>query len=118
MFPQGRPGIALVFLRMSVALTVLLHAYAHSEGPPAWLLAALLLLAMLLVAGLLTPIVALLSIAVHCMLALDMTLLTAGPVAILILDALALALLGPGAYSLDALRFGRRVVELSSREGE
>jgi hypothetical protein len=30
--------------------------------------------------------------------------------AVAILDALALALLGPGAYSVDAYRFGRRIV--------
>jgi hypothetical protein len=34
---------------------------------------------------------------------------------ITIIDAAALALLGPGAYSLDALRFGRRVVLAESR---
>jgi uncharacterized membrane protein YphA (DoxX/SURF4 family) len=30
--------------------------------------------------------------------------------AVAILDALALALLGPGEYSVDAYRFGRRIV--------
>ena len=35
-------------------------------------------------------------------------------VTISILNALALMLLGAGAYSLDALRFGRRVVDLPS----
>jgi hypothetical protein len=37
----------------------------------------------------------------------------AGAVTIVLsLDALALALLGPGAYSLDSRRFGRRLVVL------
>jgi hypothetical protein len=34
-----------------------------------------------------------------------------------ILDALALAVLGPGAYSLDSLRFGRRVIVLPRQRG-
>jgi hypothetical protein len=35
-----------------------------------------------------------------------------GCAAIAILNALALALIGPGAYSIDARRFGRRIVVL------
>ena len=35
-----------------------------------------------------------------------------GPTALVCLDALALALMGPGAYSIDSYRFGRRVVVL------
>jgi hypothetical protein len=41
-----------------------------------------------------------------------------GFVALSILNPLALALLGPGAYSFDAVRFGRRVVELPSEDEE
>jgi hypothetical protein len=42
-----------------------------------------------------------------------------GLVVITIIDAAALALLGPGAYSLDALRFGRRVIFAESwRDGD
>jgi len=39
-----------------------------------------------------------------------------GATVVVIVDALALALLGPGAYSIDARRFGRRLVELPGRK--
>jgi hypothetical protein len=117
MFPQGMPGIALLLLRVSVASTVLLHGYAQQEDLSIWLVAALLL-AIPLVAGFLTPIVSILAIAVQCVRLLDMVGPARAFAAILVLSALALALLGPGAYSLDAVRFGRRVVDLSSDEDE
>jgi hypothetical protein len=118
MFPPGMPGIALVFLRVSVALTVLLHGYARYEELPAWLLLALLLLAILVVVGFLTPILALLALTVQFIAPLGPAVPGAGAVAVSVFNALALALLGPGAYSLDAIRFGRRVVDLPSREDD
>lgn len=118
MFPPGLPGIALAFLRVSVALTVLLHGYARYEELPAWLLLALLLLAILVVVGFFTPILALLALTVQFIVPPGATLAEAGAAATSVFNALALALLGPGAYSLDAIRFGRRVVKLPSREGE
>jgi uncharacterized membrane protein YphA (DoxX/SURF4 family) len=118
MFPQGLPGIALVLLRVSVALTVLHHVYVRQETLPAWLLATLLLLAAMLVVGFLTPILALLALAVQLITAPGLALPNGVVVTASILNALALALLGPGAYSLDALRFGRRVVDLPSAENQ
>lgn len=118
MFPQGLPGIALVLLRVSVALTVLLPLYARHDGLPAWFVAALLLLAMMLVVGFLTPILGLLAMAVQFIGAPGLTLPSAAVIAAATLNALALALLGPGAYSLDAVRFGRRVVDLPAAEEE
>ena len=118
MFPSGLPGIALIALRISVAMTVLLHGYSQFQELPAWLLACLLLLAIGLIAGLLTPILALLSAAVQFNGPWAAAVLPSGLLVISILNALALALLGPGAYSIDAVRFGRRVVDLpSDRDG-
>lgn len=72
-------------------------------------------LALALVVGFGTRVAALLLAS-----ALVADLLTAsGEVVLLLLatagGAAALSLLGPGAYSLDARRFGRRVIQLKSR---
>jgi hypothetical protein len=114
MFPSGLPGIALLILRTSVAMTVLLHGYLQPQEPAAWLLAGSLLLAITLIAGFLTPILALLSAAVQFNGPWAASMSQSGFLVVSILNALALALLGPGAYSIDAVRFGRRLVDLPS----
>lgn len=117
MFPAGLPGIALLILRTSVAITVLLHGYSQREELAAWVLACLLLLAVTLVAGFITPILALLAVAVQ-FIGPWPPVSNSGLLVVSILNALALALLGPGAYSFDAARFGRRVVGLHSENDE
>jgi hypothetical protein len=118
MFPDGLPGLALVLLRGSVGLTILHQGCAHYGALPVWLVAAMVLLAVLLAAGVFTPVLALAAIAVqligitgHGISGVDVVMVVASS-----LNALALAMLGPGAYSLDAHRFGRRVVDLPSAE--
>jgi hypothetical protein len=118
MFPSGLPGFALLLLRISVALTVLLHGYTRREELAAVALAGVLLLAIALVVGFLTPIVALLAMAVQFVGTWSGGMPILGFVALSILNSLALALLGPGAYSCDAVRFGRRVVELPPEDEE
>jgi uncharacterized membrane protein YphA (DoxX/SURF4 family) len=114
-FPSGWPGVALLLLRGSVALAVLLPAYSQRQVLPSLALLALILLSAILCAGFLTPVVAGLAAAVHLVAALSLGTGNEGATLVAIVDALALALLGPGAYSIDARRFGRRLVELPRR---
>ena len=95
-------------------MTVLLHGYARREVLAVVALAGFLLLAIALIVGFLTPIVALLAMAVQFAGPWGLSVTNTGFVTVSILNALALTFLGPGAYSFDALRFGRRVVDLSS----
>jgi uncharacterized membrane protein YphA (DoxX/SURF4 family) len=64
--------------------------------------------------GYLTPIVASMALACHALIwfAVGADLDVAVAALVFALNALALALLGPGAYSLDSRRFGRRLVVL------
>jgi hypothetical protein len=77
-------------------------------------LAVFHLLAIAVIVGFVTPIVAFTAMAAQLRGAWDLGVSSTGFATISILNALALMLLGPAAYSLDALRFGRRVVDLPS----
>jgi hypothetical protein len=107
-FPRGWPGIGLLLLRISVAATCL-QAYARWEIHAAWVLLALIPLGACLCAGALTPLVAVVALALQ-LTAAAIRVNGADLAASAMIDAAALALLGPGAYSLDAHRFGRRVI--------
>jgi hypothetical protein len=110
-FPTARPGFALFVLR--VALSVLL--LDGVLGPldrlgSAWVLLAPWSVAVGLWLGFLTPVVTVLCIIIE----FSTWLSSAGTLQAVhicaILDAFALTLLGPGAYSLDARLFGRRKI--------
>lgn len=112
MFPSGRPGIALLVLRTSVAAALLLGAVVGSHAL-LWT-AANGSLAVLLCAGLATPICAGLCTVVAAVVALRASGESALCPTLFALTSLALALLGPGAYSLDARIFGRRRIVFTS----
>jgi uncharacterized membrane protein YphA (DoxX/SURF4 family) len=118
MFPPGGPGIGLLLLRISVAATFVLIVANRADLSTIHLIfVGALLIALSLVIGLLTPYLSF----VVCMYAL-VNLFGASSrldellFASLMLNAAALALLGPGAYSIDARLFGRRVVVVPPRK--
>ena len=112
MFPRGLPGFALLLLRLSVAVAVLFDCYVHRQQLPGWIQIAAVLLAVILSAGYLTPLAAVTSLLFHLGVWSQLGLGSATLAVIICLDAIAIALLGPGEYSVDSYRFGRRVVVL------
>lgn len=114
LFPHGYAGIGLVLLRVAVGVGLALLdpvALPGAQTGTANFLAGVILLALL--AGLLTRWIAMIcclaAIATLYRIAFDMTVL---PSLMFGLCSAALMLLGAGAYSIDAVLFGRRVVKI------
>ena len=122
MFPSGPPGVGLLLLRFAVGFIALREGVGYLTGRSPTLkmwavgLAALAIGSSLLI-GLSTPKAAVLAGGGSIAIALswfpaptlnlcDSKLGAAGVVVM----AVALACLGPGAFSLDARRFGRREI--------
>jgi putative oxidoreductase len=116
MFPNSWPGLGLLILRCALASSCIGIEIHTVEAVPRIALFMLAPIACggLLIGGLWTPIVAL---------ALAAFLLWSGAAArpieplpfILAATAVALAMLGPGAWSLDAVLFGRKKIEVDDR---
>ena len=113
MFPQGAPGFALLLLRISVAaifLTSIANQSLVSSVP--LVCAGVFLISGSLSIGFLTPYLSVVSfVSGVAILLLNPHSYSVVQVALLF-NAAALALLGPGAYSVDARLFGLRVTVL------
>jgi putative oxidoreductase len=111
-FPEGWPGAGLAFLRAVAAIPPLQHGLAGLPTTPVQLGAAGV--ATLLLVGLWTPVAGvLLAIA-------ELFLVFSHPVdpwRHILVGALgaALAMLGPGAWSVDARLFGRKHIRIPQR---
>ena len=123
-FPGGLPGIGLLLLRGLIAVTMFAQGAAYLRSPnltgSGWLIAGLLVASSLsLLAGFMTPIAAMLVVCetsgfildgfplpVHNVLDSNVKLLY------LLVVAIAVAALGPGALSVDARMFGRREIRI------
>jgi putative oxidoreductase len=117
-FPEGWPGIGLVLLRAVAAISLVQQGTAGllTAAPPA--LAAMQLAASgavaLLLVGLWTPVSGVLMALAELCLAFSHP---TDPWIHILLGALgfALAMLGPGAWSVDARLFGRKRIQIPQR---
>ena len=119
-FARGWPAVGLLLLRLVVAMALLDRAGSTLwSNPPLQLgvvSAGLVLAAMLLIVGLWTPIAA------SSLAAIELWKLFAMPAdrwvyIFLATLGVALAILGPGTWSIDARLYGWKRIELPTRKG-
>ena len=112
-FANGWPGLGLLIQRLVLGIALLHHSIAlFSSSPPVWLVVPQLIgsaLGLFVVAGLWTPVIGTLVAALQVWIALTGT---GDSGAAIILAALggSLAMIGPGAWSIDARLFGRKYI--------
>lgn len=116
MFPTGMAGAALFVLRLSVAATFVVDGTAHwAPVTSFWIFLGLAIPAISLCLGFLTPYLSIVCGAIELgslfgEVSFHFQLLAS------VADCGILAVLGPGAYSVDARIFGRRLISLSPRQ--
>lgn len=113
MFPTGTAGAALFALRVSVAATLMVDGTAYwGLATSSWLHLGLAVPATFLCFGFLTPYFS----AISCLIQLGMLLFASGQnefhLMISAFNSGIVAVLGPGAYSVDARIFGRRLLSI------
>ena len=123
-FPSEWPGVGLLLLRALVGCSLIVHGIGYvqtpNDGLVTWGLAILAFAGgAFLLAGLMTPLVALLVAAGGIGIALSWLPLPSQDlfdsylaIINLIVLPIAIAFLGPGAFSLDARMFGRREITI------
>jgi hypothetical protein len=109
MFPTGSAGVALLVLRSVVAVTVLVNAsVCWPMGSTLIVRGIVALVALCLFLGFLTPYCAVVS----CGLELVLLVITGS-------NRFQLTVvLGPGAYSVDARLFGRKLIKIPAGRNE
>ncbi|SNS31662.1 hypothetical protein SAMN06295912_104102 [Sphingomonas laterariae] len=108
-YPTGTVGWALLLLRCSVAAA--LAAGAAISAVP-WIEAPVLLVAAALILGVLTRAAGLAGLVAAGLIGAEIGGTAGLAVGLHGIAALALSMIGAGGYSIDARRFGRRVITL------
>src|SRR5262245_23764604 len=122
-FPRGMAGVGLLLLRTAIGvITAWQGARLIAGAGSAWLESGAgltaILVAAALIAGLLTPCAAALvaiaaALTASRVIAVPMMVTDDGLAqGLVLIDAVSLVLLGPGAFSVDARLFGRREIHI------
>ena len=119
-FAHGAPGIGLLILRLAVGVPAIHHGFTSLVGPPPYAPAIAhglaMLFGMLVLAGLWTPIAG--SIVAGLTLWELISQVTPAPqLTWIAVIAASLALLGPGAWSVDAWLYGWKQIRISDHNG-
>ncbi len=113
LFPAGRAGAALALLRVAAAI-LLVGSALQAASAAGWVGIAACALALSMLLGLFTRVAAGLFAVAAAVICLRFEGLARLSVVAHCLTGAALCMLGPGAYSLDARLFGRRVIDFHS----
>lgn len=108
MFPGGSAGIALLILRFCAGGSLLMCAFDHAQFlSSGWTTLGIGAIIFLIGVGILTPIACTVGALIEALYALS----SHGWQAVFtFLVTIALGMLGPGAFSIDAKLFGRRLI--------
>jgi putative oxidoreductase len=119
-FADGWPGIGLLLLRLLAGLALIYFGIIGFLGAPSLTTAALQVIGagagLLLLVGLWTPVVGALAGIVKVWIAFSCILSHSGDPWIAVMQAVlgaALAMVGPGAWSIDARLFGRKHIDIA-----
>jgi hypothetical protein len=118
MFPAGIPGFGLAILRFCAAAAGIASVMSGGECCSNWICVAFLPLCLTLVLGVLTPASCIGSLALQGIIVYQIGTAGLAHCSLSILLAAAVLMLGPGAYSVDARLFGRRLVVVRKTTSE
>ena len=112
-FAGGRPGIGLLLIRIVAGASLVIDGIEKFRTGQALLGSLVIADGLLLVAGLWTPVGGSLVILLS---AWEIFIRHEGPLPLILLSAMgiALALVGPGAFSVDARLFGLKRIDLKA----
>ena len=113
-FPAGPTGVALLLLRVCACAQILIIVLSlHAQIPAVRI--GLLILALGILVGFLARICAFVAALICIGVLLAVSHATWADTALRVCDGFAIALAGPGAASIDAIFFGRRVIDLGRK---